>query len=110
MFRSLFVALALLVAAPLALASSPQPVAQNHAAVMSIAPSAAALPFAQMAAGYSVGQWVLIAIVVIGIISILMVFIRSRGLAIPPEFITYAWIVLAVVVAVVAVKILLSSL
>ena len=70
-----------------------------------------ALPiFAQLAGGYSLGQMILIAIVVIGIISILVVFLRARGIAIPGEFQTYAWIVLAVVVAAFAVKILLSML
>jgi hypothetical protein len=65
---------------------------------------------AQLAGGYSIGQMVLVAIVVIGVISVLVVFLRARGIAIPPEFQTYGWIVLAVIVAAFAVKILLSML
>jgi hypothetical protein len=58
--------------------------------------------------GYTIGQWVLIAIVVIGVLSILFVFVTARGITIPAEFKTYGWIVLAVVGAAVAVKIILS--
>ena len=65
---------------------------------------------AQLAGGYSLGQMVLIAIVVIGILAILVVFLRARGVQIPAEFQTYGWIVLAVIVAAFAVKILLSML
>ncbi len=64
----------------------------------------------QLAGGYSIPQLVLIAIVVVGVISILVVFLRARGIQIPAEFQTYAWIVLAVIVAAFAVKILLSML
>jgi hypothetical protein len=67
------------------------------------------LPLAQMGSSYSIGQLVLAAILVIGVISILVVFMRARGIAIPPEFITYGWIVLAVIIAAVAVKLILSQ-
>jgi hypothetical protein len=63
----------------------------------------------QFAASYSLGQMALAAILTIGVLSILVVFMRARGIAIPGEFITYGWIVLAVVIAVVAVKIILSQ-
>jgi hypothetical protein len=69
-----------------------------------------ATTFAQLAGGYSLGQMVLIAIAVIGILAILVVFLRARGVQIPAEFQTYGWIVLAVIVAAFAVKILLSML
>jgi hypothetical protein len=45
---------------------------------------------AQFAGGYSIGQIALFAIMAIGVVSILIVFIRARGIAIPPEFVTYA--------------------
>lgn len=63
---------------------------------------------AQLAGGYSIGQIVLGAIMVVGIVSILITFLRARNIAIPAEFVTYAWIVLGVIVAIVAVKIILS--
>lgn len=62
----------------------------------------------QFYAGWGIGQWVLAAILIIGVLSILVAFINARGWQIPQEFKIYAWIVLGVVVAAIAVKIILS--
>jgi len=58
--------------------------------------------------GYSIGQIVLGAILVIGVLAILLTFCRARGITIPPEFVVYFWIVVGVVVAAAAVHIILN--
>ena len=63
---------------------------------------------AQVFGGYSIGQIVLMIIVAVGVISILVAFLRARQIAIPAEFVTYAWIVLGVIVAALAVIIILG--
>ncbi len=55
---------------------------------------------------YTLIHWVLVAIVVAGIIGIALVVVRQAGIAIPGWVIQILWIVLAVVVAVVAIKFL----
>ena len=62
--------------------------------------------FAQLATSYTLIQWIIIAIVFAGIIGIALVVIRQAGIAIPGWVINILWIVLAVVVAVVAIKFL----
>ena len=61
---------------------------------------------AQYAAGSDLIHWIIVAIVCAGIIGIALVVIRQAGIAIPEWIITILWIVLAVVVAVVAIKFL----
>jgi len=61
---------------------------------------------AQLASGYDLIHWVLIAIVLAGIIGIALVVIRQAGVAIPGWVIQIFWIVLAVVVAVIAIRFL----
>lgn len=63
---------------------------------------------AQIFAGYSIGQIVLFIIVAVGVISILVVFLRARNIAIPAEFVTYCWIVLGCIVAAIAVMLILQ--
>lgn len=55
---------------------------------------------------YTLIQWVIIAIVLAGIIGIALVVVRQAGIAIPGWVVQILWIVLAVVVAVVAIKFL----
>ncbi len=62
--------------------------------------------FAQLATSYTLIQWIIIAIVFAGIVGIALVVIRQAGIAIPGWVIQILWIVLAVVVAVVAIKFL----
>lgn len=67
-----------------------------------------ALVFAQALIPATVGHWLIIAIVVAAIIGIAMVVARQAGITIPPFVITIAWIILAVVVGVLAIKFLVG--
>ncbi len=57
-------------------------------------------------AEYTLIHWVLVAIVIAGVIGIMLVVVRQAGIDIPGWIIQILWIVLAVVVAVVAIKFL----
>ena len=54
-------------------------------------------------------SWIILAIVAAGIIGIALIAIRAAGLDIPPWVIQILWIVLVVLVAVVAIRFLLSA-
>lgn len=56
--------------------------------------------------GYNLIQIIVIAMVVAGIIGIALVIARQAGIVIPAFIFTIAWIVLAVVIGVVAIKFL----
>lgn len=60
------------------------------------------------AAGISIIQWLIIALVVAGCIGIVYVVVKQAGITIPPFIITIFWIVLAVLVGVLAIKFLWS--
>ena len=66
------------------------------------------LLIAQAGAAYSVGQIVVIAIVIAGIIGIAFIAGRQAGIAIPPFVIQIGWILLCVVVAIFAVRFLMG--
>ncbi len=53
---------------------------------------------AQGLAGWGVVHWALAIIVTIGVIAIVIVFIKQTGVAIPPFIISVLWIVLAVII------------
>jgi hypothetical protein len=63
---------------------------------------------AQLGAGYSVTQWVIILIVIISVIGILYVVVRQSGVQIPGWVIQIFWIVALAIVAIFAVKLLMS--
>jgi uncharacterized protein (DUF983 family) len=67
----------------------------------------ATLMFAQ-AVPYSIGQWLIIALVVAGIIGIFLVVSRQAGINVPPWLINILWIVLAVFCGVIAIRFLLG--
>lgn len=65
------------------------------------------MPLAQLAAGsYDLIHIIIVCIVLAGIIGIFLVVIRQAGINIPGWVLTILWIVLAVVVAVIAIKFL----
>lgn len=62
---------------------------------------------AQMA-GFSVGHWVIVIIVVAVVVGIMFVCLQQFGVAIPTFVIRIFWICVAAVIGVMAVKFLLS--
>lgn len=58
----------------------------------------------------AIGYWVKVAIVVAGIIGIGLVAARAAGIAVPNWFVQIAWIVVAVIVAIVAINLILQLL
>lgn len=66
------------------------------------------LVFAQ-ALDYSIGQWVIIAIVIAAVIGIGVVVIRQMGVTLPAWLIQIFWILLAAFVGIVAIRFLLRA-
>ena len=64
---------------------------------------------AQIVAGYSIPQFMIILIVACAVIGIAMIAIRQTGIQIPPWVIQILWIVLVAIVAVVAIRFLVSA-
>jgi len=64
---------------------------------------------AQVAAGYSLVQVVIFAIVICAVIGIALVAIRQSGVAIPQWAITIFWIVVVAIVAIFAIKFLVGA-
>lgn len=62
------------------------------------------------AAGMTIVQWLIIALIVAGCIGIAFVVMKQAGITVPPFIITIFWIVLAVFVGVIAIKFLVSLL
>lgn len=54
------------------------------------------------------GRWVIYAVIVIGILGVLYVMAGVAGVVIPGFIVTIAWICLAVVIAVVAIRFLMK--
>lgn len=67
-----------------------------------------ALMFAQVLAGYSLAHLAVVVIVVAAIVAIVLAVLKSHGIVIPPLVITVAWIILAAVLGVFAIRLLLS--
>lgn len=63
---------------------------------------------AQVVASYSLIQMLILAIIVAGVVGIAFVAMRQMGVTVPPWFAQIAWIVVVVVVAIFAIKALLS--
>jgi hypothetical protein len=63
---------------------------------------------AQASVAGELGHYVILAIIVAGIVGIGLVAARAAGLTVPAFVVTIAWILLACVVGVVAIKFLLS--
>jgi hypothetical protein len=63
---------------------------------------------AQVGAGYSLVHLVVIAIIVAAVIGIALVAIRASGVALPGWVMQIFWIVVVAVVAIFAIKLLLS--
>ena len=61
-----------------------------------------------MIAGYGLAQIVLAVIIIAALIAICVVAVRGMGLTIPPWAVQIFWIVVIAIVAIVAVKIVLS--
>ena len=56
----------------------------------------------------TIGFWVIVIIIAVGLILILRAFLASQGVAIPPLLITIFWIIVGVVVCILAVKLILG--
>ena len=63
---------------------------------------------AQVVASNSLIQLLILAIIVAGVVGIAYVALRQMGITIPPWFVQIAWIVVVVVLAIFAIKALLS--
>ncbi len=63
---------------------------------------------AQFVVGGDLIHWIIVAIVIAGVIGIALVIARQAGIVIPDFIWTIAWIVLAVVVGVIAIRFLAS--
>ena len=66
--------------------------------------------FAQAGLAATIGWWAIVLIVIAGIIGIVLVIVRQAGIAIPQFIITILWIILAVIIGVLAIKLILSML
>lgn len=60
--------------------------------------------------GYSLIQLAIFLMVIAGIVGVVFVVIRQAGITIPPFVLTILWIIFAVVLGVVAIKVLSSLL
>lgn len=68
------------------------------------------LILSQAIGGLSLIQMVIVAVVICGVVGILVVVARQTGVAIPPWAISIFWIVVVVIVAVFAIKLIASML
>lgn len=68
------------------------------------------IPFAQAFTAQSLVQWVIIAVVIVGVIGIALVVARQAGVTIPSFVITILWIVFACVIGIIAIRFIASSL
>jgi len=78
----------------------------QFAQLCALLPLIAMTIIAQVGTSYTLIQWIVIVIVIAGIIGIALVVVRQAGISIPGWVVQILWIVLAVVVAVVAIKFL----
>jgi hypothetical protein len=58
--------------------------------------------------GYSIVQWVIIAIVVISVIGILYVVAQANNISIPPWAVRIFWIVTVAIVSIFAIKLIMG--
>lgn len=65
---------------------------------------------AQILAGHGILGYIILAIIVAGAVAILFVVLRQFGVTVPAWIITICWIVLAVFIGVIAVKLLAGML
>lgn len=65
---------------------------------------------AQAPAAGAIAQWAIYGIIIVGVIVILLALLQWSGITIPPLFVRIAWIVVAVLFAVFAIKLLMSAL
>lgn len=63
-----------------------------------------ALFLAQAGASASIIHWVILAVIVAGVVGIGLIALRQAGITIPPFIVQIGWIVLAVIVAILAIK------
>jgi len=67
-----------------------------------------ALLIAQGMAGFTLIHWIVICIVLIAVVAIALAYCRHAGVTIPPFLVTVFWIVVGAIIAIAAIKILLS--
>jgi uncharacterized protein (DUF983 family) len=65
---------------------------------------------AQAGLAGTVGYWAIVLIVIAGIIAVVLVILRAAGIQVPSWLVMVLWIILAVVVGVLAVRLILSLL
>lgn len=65
-------------------------------------------PFAAILAGYTIGEIIIAIIIIAAAVAIMYVALKQMGVAIPPWVIQIFWIVVVCIVAIIAVRIVLS--
>lgn len=68
------------------------------------------LPLLAQAAGLSIIQWVILAVIIAGVVGIAIIAFRQMGVSPPQWALQILWIVVVVIVAIVAIKFIVSLL
>ncbi len=68
------------------------------------------LLLAQAPAAQTIAVWAIYGVIICGILAALFAFIQWSGVSIPPLFVRLAWIVIAVLFTIFAIKLIMSAL